>query len=79
MGLDRESELQRLSEADQHIANAEAAITEQIARVHELRRDRHDAGKAEATLKVFQDTLQTLREHRALIFQTIDQIDRGLV
>jgi hypothetical protein len=43
-----------------------------------LRRDGHDTKLAEQTLKSFEDTLQTLREHRELIVKTIEQIDRGL-
>ncbi len=79
MALDRERELQRLSEADQHITNAEAAVTRQMVKLDELRRDAHDTSEAEATLKAFQDTLQTLREHRELILKTIEQIDQGIV
>jgi hypothetical protein len=78
MSIDREAEVQRLSEADQHIANAERAISEQVVQLESLRRDGHDMALAERTLRAFEDTLQTLREHRELIISTIEQIDKGL-
>jgi hypothetical protein len=78
MPLDREAELRRLAQADTLISNAERAITDQMIELDKLRRDGHDTKLAEQTLKLFEDTLQTLHKHREHIVKTINQIDRGL-
>ena len=78
MALDRQHQLRRLSDVDQLITNAETTVTKQIRTVDELRRDGHDTSKAEATLKAFQYTLQSLRQLRQQIINTIEQIDKGL-
>jgi hypothetical protein len=46
--------------------------------IEKLRRDGHDIRIAEETLKRFEASLHTLREHRHLIVTTIEQIDKGL-
>jgi len=76
--MDREKELQRLSEADRHIADAERAVARQTVALETLRRDGHNAALAELTLKN-KDTLQTLRANRAQVIKQIDKIDRGLL
>jgi len=78
MAFDRQHQLRRLSDVDQLITNAETTVTKQIRIVDELRRDGHDTSKAEATLKAFQDTLQSLRQLRQQIINSIEQIDKGL-
>jgi len=79
MALDRQTQLRRLSDVDQLITNAETTVTKQIRTVDELRReDGHDTSEAEATLKAFQDTLQSLPQLRQQIINTIEQIDKGL-
>jgi len=78
MALDRQTQLRRLSDVDQLITNAETTVTKQIRTVDELRRDGHDTSDAEATLKAFEDTAQSLRQLRQQIINTIEQIDKGL-
>lgn len=77
MGLERDREVRRLCEADQHITDAETRVSKQIAPLDELRRDGHDTSEAEATLKSFQAMLQSMCEHRDQIVQIIAQIDEG--
>ena len=78
MALDRQTQRRRLSDVDQLITNAETTVTKQIRTVDELRRDGHDTSEAKATLKAFQDTLQSLPQLRQQIINTIEQIDKGL-
>jgi hypothetical protein len=78
MSPDREAELKRLAEADAHVADAERAVTEQMAQVEGMRRAGHDTPIAERELTAFQETLAVLQDHRAMIIRTIEQIDEGL-
>lgn len=77
--MDRQRELQRLSEADKHVVQAERAISGQAMEIEKLRRDGHNTALAEKTLKTFNDTLQVMRDHRAAIVNMIEQIDKGLI
>jgi Cdc6-like AAA superfamily ATPase len=79
MALDRERELQRLSEADRHIVEAEAAVTKQIAEIEKLRRDGHNTLAAEELLKNFERSLEVMHAHRQEIISTIDEIDKGVI
>jgi ferritin len=79
MALDRERELGRLSEADRHIVEAEAAVTKQIAEIEKLRRDGHNTFAAEELLKDFERSLEIMRAHRQEIISTIDEIDKGVI
>lgn len=76
--MDREKEVQRLNEADRHIAKAEKAISHQVALVAKLEEDGHDTGDAVKQLRDFEKALESMREHRANIVKMIDQIDKGL-
>ena len=76
--MDRAAELKRLNEADAHIADAERAVAEQMAPVETLRVAGQDTAIAERELAAFQETLAVLRDHRAVIMKTIEQIDSGL-
>jgi hypothetical protein len=78
MGMDREAEVQRLNEADRHIAKAERQITEQRILVERLRTGGHDTHEAERLLKAMEETLAAEYEHRKLTVEMIDQIDAGL-
>ena len=75
MSPDRESELKRLAEADLHIAEAERAVTQQMAQVEALRVAGHDPTSAERELTAFHETLAVLQDHRAAIVKTIEQIE----
>jgi hypothetical protein len=75
MSPDREAELKRLAEADAHIADAETAVAQQMARVEALRVLGHDARSAERDLTAFQETLAVLQDHRAAIVKAIEQLD----
>ena len=76
--MDRAAELKRLNEADVHIAEAERAVAEQMAQVAALRVAGQDTAIAERELTAFQETLAVLRDYRAVIMKTIEQIDSGL-
>jgi hypothetical protein len=71
--VDRNAELNRLAQADRHIADAEPNVSDQLLLIEKLRRDGHDI-----RIKRFEASLHTLREHRHLIVTTIEQIDKGL-
>jgi hypothetical protein len=75
--MNRDLEVQRLAQADHHIA-AERAITKQMLELEKLRRDRHDTVLAEKVLKNYESSLQVLKDHRAMIVRFIEQIDQGL-
>ncbi|MCK1739598.1 hypothetical protein IVA80_01590 [Bradyrhizobium sp. 139] len=77
MSPEREAEVKKLAEADAHIADAERAVTEQMAQVEALRLAGHDTAVAERELTAFQETLAVLQDHRAAIIKTIEQIDAG--
>ena len=57
----------RLAEADRHIAQSEGHVAHQERIVADLRADGHSTVQAEALLRTMQETLQRLRELRALI------------
>ncbi|RXH05958.1 hypothetical protein [Bradyrhizobium vignae] len=76
--MDREKEVERLNEADRHIATGELAVSKQIALIEKLKQDGHDISQAVKQLHDFQNGLDSMREHRSHIVQMIDQIDRGL-
>jgi hypothetical protein len=78
MGMDREAEVQRLNEADGHIAKTERHITAQRALVERLRAGGHDTHEAERLLKTMEETLAAEYDHRKLTLEMIDQIDAGL-
>ncbi len=77
MNPEREAEVKKLAEADAHIADAERAVTEQMAQVEALRLAGHATAVAERELPAFQETLAVLQDHRAVIIKTIEQIDAG--
>jgi hypothetical protein len=74
---ERDDHLKRLGEADAHIAAAEHAVTEQMARVEALRLAGKDTTGAARELMAFQETLAVLQDHRASIKKAIEQIDGG--
>lgn len=54
----RNVEVERLGQADRHIATAEQHITKQRLLLNELRADGHDTKTAEQTVKAFEDNLR---------------------
>ena len=73
---ERDDYVRRLGEADAHIAEAECAITAQIAQVEALRLAGKDTtGRRE--LMAFQGTLAVLQDHRASIKKALEDIDGG--
>jgi hypothetical protein len=72
---ERDDYLRRLGEADAHIAEAERAVTEQMAQVDALRLAGKDTTGAERELVAFQETLAVLQDHRASINKAIEQIE----
>ena len=79
MPLDRETEVENLSLADRHIADAERQITKQTLIRDRLRADGHDTKEADRMLASFVEILETLYAHRALILDVIRAIDDGRV
>lgn len=77
--MDRQAEVDHLELADRHIALAEKNVSTQRIQLRKLRGGGHDVELAEKSLKALEDTLATMREHREIIIQTIEQIDRGLI
>ncbi len=77
--MDRTAEVERLNEADTHIAKAERAVTKQLATVEKLSRDGHDTAEALKQLGDFEAVLATMQDHRAAIVKAIEQIDAGLI
>jgi len=78
MPLDRNVEVNRLGEADRHIAEAERVITGQMIEVERLRCQRRDTSRAEEMLRSFEKSLGVIRENRQNIIKMIEQIDAGL-
>jgi hypothetical protein len=78
MDPERDAQLSRLAEADAHIAEAERAVTKQMAQVEALRLARQDTTMAERELTAFQETLAVLRDHCANIIKAMEKIDAGL-
>ncbi|MBR0869001.1 hypothetical protein JQ633_01420 [Bradyrhizobium tropiciagri] len=54
-------------------------MSEQLARLEQLRRDGHDTAEAIKHLRDFEAVLAKMREHRSIIVDTIRQIDAGLI
>jgi hypothetical protein len=78
MSPERDAQLQRLAEADAHIAEAQGAVTNQMAQVEALRLAAQDTTMAERELTAFQETLAVLQDHRASIINAIEKIDASL-
>jgi hypothetical protein len=78
MDPERDAQLRRLAEADAHIAEAERAVTKQMAQVEALRLAGQHTTVAERELTAFQETLAVLRDHRANIIKAMEKIDAGL-
>jgi hypothetical protein len=62
---------QELALADQEIAEAEELVAHQVEIIKCLEADGQDSTKAEDQLRVMEETLGTLREHREAILQEI--------
>ena len=60
---------QELALADQQIAEAEELLAHQVEVIKRLEAEGHDPAKAEDQLRVMEETLGTLREHREAILQ----------
>ena len=69
--------MRRQGEADAHIAEAERAVTEQIAQVEAQRLAGKDTTQPQRELTAFQETLAVLQDHRAGINKAIEQLDGG--
>ena len=76
--MDRELELQRLCEADDHIAIAERVISKQMIELEKLRSHGRYTKLAELTLQHCRDALEAMQNHRQNITKMIEQIDQGL-
>jgi hypothetical protein len=72
-------EVRHLCEADAHLAKAEAVTPRQLALIAKLTDAGRDTVKASSQLLMFEGVLTLMREDRATIVKTIEQIDAGLV
>jgi hypothetical protein len=71
MPLERNTEMERLAEADLLIGDADRAVAHQMIEIERLRAEGHNTTKAEELLRAFQRTLTTLEEDRQRIFRNI--------
>ncbi|WP_336487946.1 hypothetical protein [Methylobacterium nigriterrae] len=69
-----EDEKATLAKADQHITDGERRITEQTARIRELRADGHDTSRSEQLLATFKSTLAAWYAHREQILRRINDL-----
>ena len=74
---DRALELKHLAEANRHLAQAQQRIAHLRSLIAEASTSGLSTDAARRSLDVMQDVLQTFREHRKLIEQTIADIDAG--
>lgn len=79
MTLDRDVEERHLKEAERLIAEAETRMKKHELLLHDLRQDSHDTKEGERLLLGMRDTLRIMQEHRALIVDTIADIDAGRI
>lgn len=71
----RDREIATLGKAEADIVAGEQRITEQFARIEQLRAGGHDVTRAEEVLAVYEANLKEWRTHRARILQRIAEID----
>jgi hypothetical protein len=62
---------QELALADQQIAEAEELLVHQVELIKRLEAAGHDPARAEDQLRVMEEALGTLREHREAVLQEI--------
>ena len=74
---DRALELKHLAEANRHLAQAEQRIDHLRSLIEEGSTSGLSTDAAKRSLDVMQDVLQTFRDHRKTIVQTIADIDAG--
>jgi Fe2+ or Zn2+ uptake regulation protein len=66
-----------LGRADEHIAQAEERINQQRMRIAELARDGHDTTTAEELLRVLDESLATMKAHRAQIVAELERLTQS--
>jgi hypothetical protein len=69
----RAMHLRHLQEVERWLAEGERHISEQEQRIATLRRDGHDATRAESLLEVFYQTQAQHISHRDMILKELDQ------
>ena len=72
--MSREMELRHLEIANRHIAEGQHRIDEQKARIAGLKRRGRDTAASNELLQVFEETLEQMMRHRALILQELARI-----
>ena len=65
--VQRHSKIEKLAEADDHIATAESLIARQILLLRDLQRDGHATENASALLETMRESLRQMHTHRRLI------------
>lgn len=76
MSLDHALELDHLAQADGHIAMAERHVAHQQMLIEQLRAAGQDAHDAERLLGTMERTLEVYRNHRRIIMEVIQRMDR---
>jgi hypothetical protein len=66
-----EIELAHLGKAEKDLVDGEVRMSEQLARIQQLRSDGHDTKHAEHLLRMLQMTLDEWKAHRAEILRRI--------
>ena len=64
-----------LARADRRVTAAEARLASQVLHVEQLRAVRDDARRSEATLREMAQSLEVLREVRAEIQRSVEQLE----
>jgi hypothetical protein len=67
---------QELTQADQHIANAEDRILRQFQRIERMKAHRQDTTDAEALVRVMKLSLALLQDHRQRLADKLADEDR---
>ena len=76
MSTERDHEVASLAIAEQHVAEAERHIAEQLTRLESLGDDEHDAAGAEKILMPLHAMLAEWAAQRDLIINRIEELDK---
>ena len=76
MSTELDIEWAHLGKAEQDIVDGEVRVSEQLARIENLRSEGRDTRQAEGLLSTLRTTLKEWRAHRAEIFARIAYLKR---
>ncbi|GJE42464.1 hypothetical protein F6X53_05285 [Methylobacterium soli] len=72
--INLEQENDHLAQVDQHIAEGDLRVTEQIALIERMTKDGQDTASATELLRALKEMLEQWRWHRHLILDRIAQL-----